>query len=69
MDLVDTCDFDEFYYEQQIKRELQVIHICGCRSVERLMDKLMDLRVSHCDTDPSPDFGIETNRPIPGTRG
>ena len=28
-----------FYYEQQIKRELQGIHICGGRSNERLKSK------------------------------
>ena len=28
-----------FYYEQQIKRELQGIHICGGRSNERLKGK------------------------------
>ena len=28
-----------FYYEQQINRELQVIHICECRCNERLKAK------------------------------
>ena len=28
-----------FYYEQQIKRELQKIHTCGCRCYERLKAK------------------------------
>ena len=28
-----------FYYEQQIKRELKGIHICGCRRNERLKAK------------------------------
>ena len=30
---------DCFYYEQQIKRELKGIHICGCRCNERLKVK------------------------------
>ncbi len=29
----------QFYYEQQIKRELKGIHICGCRRNERLKAK------------------------------
>ena len=28
-----------FYYEQQIKRELKEIHVCGCRCYERLKAK------------------------------
>ena len=30
---------ESFYYEQQIKRELKGIHICGCRCNERLKAK------------------------------
>ena len=29
----------DFYYAQQIKRELKGIHICGCRCDERLKFK------------------------------
>ena len=39
----DTKDLDEkflrFYYEQQIKRELKEIHICGCLWYDRLRVK------------------------------
>ena len=31
--------FYYYYYEQQIKRELQGIHICGCRCNEGLKPK------------------------------
>ena len=37
----DQREWEEFifYFEQQIKRELQGIHICVCRCNERLKDK------------------------------
>ena len=37
----------KIYYEQQVKRELNGIHICRCQCNERLKAKLMDLRVSY----------------------
>ena len=30
---------DLFYYEQQVKRDLKGIHICGCQYNERLKTK------------------------------
>ena len=34
-----SCLIIQFYYEQQIKRELKKIHICGCRCNDRLKAK------------------------------
>ena len=40
-------EFTWDYYEQQMKWELQGLHICGCRCKEILKAKLMDLSDSH----------------------
>ena len=37
--VLSNFDKTEVYYEQQIKRELKGIHICGCRCNERLKAK------------------------------